>query len=131
MRSCHELRDRCTKPLLFSVSGVRARVIRERLELKTILQARKQLVDLSRSDQKSFRYIEGKRPWKCVGSVDVALPCATQNEVCRDFCSIASLSRYSFESCTTRRGFILSRCPMKIIDAYTRLYRSQEMKQNL
>ena len=29
----------------------------------------------------TFKYIEGARPWVHVGSVDVALPCATQNEV--------------------------------------------------
>lgn len=29
----------------------------------------------------AFRYIEGARPWVHVGRVDVALPCATQNEV--------------------------------------------------
>src|ERR1700759_4593901 len=28
-----------------------------------------------------LKYIEGVRPWKEVGNVDVALPCATQNEV--------------------------------------------------
>lgn len=28
-----------------------------------------------------YRYIEGARPWIHVGKVDVALPCATQNEV--------------------------------------------------
>lgn len=31
--------------------------------------------------QSAFRYIEGARPWIHVGRVDVALPCATQNEV--------------------------------------------------
>ncbi|KAG8631639.1 hypothetical protein KVT40_000779 [Elsinoe batatas] len=28
-----------------------------------------------------FKYVEGARPWKHVGSVDIALPSATQNEV--------------------------------------------------
>lgn len=28
-----------------------------------------------------FKYIEGARPWVHVGKVDIALPCATQNEV--------------------------------------------------
>ncbi|POR37032.1 Glutamate dehydrogenase [Tolypocladium paradoxum] len=31
-----------------------------------------------------YTYVEGARPWVHVGSVDVALPCATQNEVSRD-----------------------------------------------
>ncbi|PNY25662.1 Glutamate dehydrogenase [Tolypocladium capitatum] len=31
-----------------------------------------------------YAYVEGARPWVHVGQVDVALPCATQNEVSRD-----------------------------------------------
>ncbi|PHH88333.1 hypothetical protein CDD83_7687 [Cordyceps sp. RAO-2017] len=31
-----------------------------------------------------YRYLPGERPWRHVGRVDVALPCATQNEVSRD-----------------------------------------------
>ncbi|KAK9468223.1 Glutamate/Leucine/Phenylalanine/Valine dehydrogenase-domain-containing protein [Lipomyces arxii] len=31
-----------------------------------------------------FKYIPGARPWVHVGSVDIALPCATQNEVSGD-----------------------------------------------
>ncbi|KJZ74246.1 NADP-specific glutamate dehydrogenase [Hirsutella minnesotensis 3608] len=31
-----------------------------------------------------YKYVEGARPWVHVGAVDVALPCATQNEVNRD-----------------------------------------------
>ncbi|ETS80689.1 NADP-specific glutamate dehydrogenase [Pestalotiopsis fici W106-1] len=32
----------------------------------------------------SFKYIPGARPWVHVGKVDVALPCATQNEVSKE-----------------------------------------------
>lgn len=44
---------------------------------------RKQLTELVSSDshKDKFEYIEGARPWKHVGKVDVALPSATQNEV--------------------------------------------------
>lgn len=44
---------------------------------------RKQLTELSSSEQykNKFKYIEGARPWKHVGKIDVALPSATQNEV--------------------------------------------------
>ena len=44
---------------------------------------RKQLTELADSDsyKGKFKYIEGARPWKNVDKVDVALPCATQNEV--------------------------------------------------
>jgi len=31
-----------------------------------------------------FKYIDGARPWVHVGKVDVALPCATQNEVSKE-----------------------------------------------
>ncbi|KAF2204760.1 glutamate dehydrogenase [Delitschia confertaspora ATCC 74209] len=40
--------------------------------------ARKALTDLTNH---SHRYVEGARPWKEVGKVDVVLPSATQNEV--------------------------------------------------
>ena len=44
---------------------------------------RKYLTDIaSTSDFSSkVKYVEGARPWLHVGDVDVALPCATQNEV--------------------------------------------------
>ncbi|KAH8888906.1 NADP-specific glutamate dehydrogenase [Thozetella sp. PMI_491] len=32
----------------------------------------------------NYKYIEGARPWVHVGTVDVALPCATQNEVSKE-----------------------------------------------
>ncbi|KIH87953.1 glutamate dehydrogenase (NADP+) [Sporothrix brasiliensis 5110] len=40
---------------------------------------RKALTEFNVQDR--FTYIEGARPWVHVGQVDVALPCATQNEV--------------------------------------------------
>jgi len=44
---------------------------------------RKQLSSIASTDSFSerFTYIEGARPWVHVGKVDIALPCATQNEV--------------------------------------------------
>lgn len=44
----------------------------------TIKLQRKALTDL---DNHNFKYVEGARPWKEVGKVDIALPSATQNEV--------------------------------------------------
>lgn len=41
----------------------------------------KPLAELSKKYSDKFDYIEGARPWIHVGKVDVALPCATQNEV--------------------------------------------------
>ncbi len=43
---------------------------------------RKALTEFSAQDR--FTYIEGARPWVHVGKVDIALPCATQNEVSGD-----------------------------------------------
>ncbi|KZF25808.1 NADP-glutamate dehydrogenase [Xylona heveae TC161] len=44
---------------------------------------RKQLTEITSQDafKGKFKYIPGARPWIHVGQVDVALPCATQNEV--------------------------------------------------
>src|ERR1700761_8205570 len=39
---------------------------------------RKALTDFDHKG--SYKYIDGARPWVHVGKVDVALPCATQNE---------------------------------------------------
>ena len=41
---------------------------------------RKSLTDYKHS----YKYIDGARPWVHVGNVDVALPCATQNEVSKE-----------------------------------------------
>jgi glutamate dehydrogenase (NADP+) len=45
---------------------------------------RKALADFSACGDHKVRYIPGVRPWKECGKVDVALPCATQNEVSGD-----------------------------------------------
>lgn len=52
-------------------------------EISTIAQLKVERKALSEvADKlKGFKYIEGARPWLQVGDVDVALPCATQNEV--------------------------------------------------
>ena len=44
---------------------------------------RKQLTEIATSSdfKDSFKYIDGARPWVNVEKVDIALPCATQNEV--------------------------------------------------
>ncbi|KAI1259373.1 glutamate/Leucine/Phenylalanine/Valine dehydrogenase [Xylariaceae sp. FL1019] len=51
-------------------------------EIADVKLARKPLTAFS--GKSSFKYIEGARPWVHVGKVDVALPCATQNEVSKD-----------------------------------------------
>jgi glutamate dehydrogenase (NADP+) len=52
-------------------------------EISTIAQLKVERKQLSEVADKlpGFKYIEGARPWLHVGDVDVALPCATQNEV--------------------------------------------------
>lgn len=44
---------------------------------------RKQLTEAVETEgfKSKFKYVDGARPWVHVGKVDVALPCATQNEV--------------------------------------------------
>lgn len=53
-------------------------------EIATLKLARKSLADLTSVASHNVTYKEGVRPWKEVGNVDVALPCATQNEVSED-----------------------------------------------
>jgi glutamate dehydrogenase (NADP+) len=48
-------------------------------EIADIKLARQSLTAFSGVSK--FKYIEGARPWVHVGKVDIALPCATQNEV--------------------------------------------------
>ena len=43
---------------------------------------RRALADLEHGGR--YKYVEGARPWTHVGRVDIALPCATQNEVNRE-----------------------------------------------
>ena len=53
-------------------------------DLRNIMQLkkhRKQLHELKESHKESLRYFAGSRPWKHVNAVDIALPCATQNEL--------------------------------------------------
>ena len=47
-------------------------------EIAKLKVERKQLSTMSGH---GLKYVEGQRPWKLVGKVDVALPSATQNEV--------------------------------------------------
>ena len=63
--------------------GIDAELINVIADLK--LQ-RKQLTELANSSKygSKFKWIEGARPWKHCGNVDVALPSATQNEVSDD-----------------------------------------------
>lgn len=59
--------------------GITPDLVHEIAQLKV---ERKQLTILAKSDK--FKFVEGERPWKHVGKVDVALPSATQNEVSKE-----------------------------------------------
>ncbi|KAM0793494.1 hypothetical protein ACM66B_000933 [Microbotryomycetes sp. NB124-2] len=62
--------------LLAPESGYPADLVHQIAELKLKGGYLKDL-----STPSGFKYVEGARPWTLVSSVDVALPCATQNEV--------------------------------------------------
>jgi len=53
-------------------------------EIAALKVARKALTEVANAASNKLVYKEGVRPWKEVGKVDVALPCATQNEVSGD-----------------------------------------------
>jgi glutamate dehydrogenase (NADP+) len=46
------------------------------------LKVKRQSLTEFKSDK--FKYVDAARPWTLVGKVDVALPCATQNEVSKE-----------------------------------------------
>jgi glutamate dehydrogenase (NADP+) len=67
-----------SKGAFIATEGITAKLIEEIAALKL---ARKSLSDIETKDEHGVKYVEGARPWVHVGEVDIALPCATQNEV--------------------------------------------------
>lgn len=67
----------------FVVTGEEGVTPDEVAQIQKLKVERKALADIASVDafKKKFKYVEGARPWLEVGKVDVALPCATQNEV--------------------------------------------------
>jgi glutamate dehydrogenase (NADP+) len=63
-----------------SDAGISAEMVETIAKIKV---ERKYLTDIASTSEFSskIKYIDGARPWLHVGDVDVALPCATQNEV--------------------------------------------------
>lgn len=61
--------------------GITPELVEEIAKLKV---ARGALADFKGASEHKVKYIDGVRPWKEVDKVDVALPCATQNEVSGD-----------------------------------------------
>ena len=76
---------------------------------------RKALTEIAESSahKSKVKYIDGARPWKHVGKVDVALPSATQNEVSEDEAEalIAAGTKYIAEG--SNMG-----CTQEAIDAF-------------
>lgn len=62
-------------------SGITPELVHEIAALKV---ERKSLSDLAKTSDHKVTYKADVRPWKEVGKVDIALPCATQNEVSED-----------------------------------------------
>jgi glutamate dehydrogenase (NADP+) len=59
----------------------------KQVETVAALKVKRQaLSEIAHTDEfkGAFKYIDGARPWTHVGKIDIALPCATQNEVSGD-----------------------------------------------
>lgn len=54
---------------------------KEQVEKVADIKAQRKELKLLEKEFSGFTYHEGKRPWTLVEKIDVALPCATQNEV--------------------------------------------------
>lgn len=66
----------------FIATGDEGFASEEIAQIAEIKLRREQLVSLKSVFQSGkFRYLPGERPWRNLDTVDVALPCATQNEV--------------------------------------------------
>jgi len=72
---------------------------------------RKSLSDWSEKDK--FKYIDGARPWIHVGKVDIALPCATQNEVSQEEAEALVASGAKFVAEGSNMG-----CTQEAIDVF-------------
>lgn len=69
----------------------------------------------------SYNYIEGARPWKHVGNVDVALPSATQNEVSQDEAEALIAAGCKFIAEGSNMG-----CTQEAIDAFEKHRKSNK-----
>jgi glutamate dehydrogenase (NADP+) len=90
-------------------SGITPELITEVQALKV---ARKSLSDIASASEHKITYKEGVRPWKEV-KVDVALPCATQNEVSGDEAEALASSGAKFVAEGSNMG-----CTKEAIDVF-------------
>jgi len=90
-------------------SGITSELVHEIAALKV---ARKSLAELEKTSEHKITYKEGIRPWKEV-KVDVALPCATQNEVSGDEAEALASSGAKFVAEGSNMG-----CTKEAIDVF-------------
>lgn len=69
-----------SKGSIVAPSGISADMVSTIADLKVKRGSLAEIVSTD-SNFKEVKYIDGARPWTHVGSIDIALPCATQNEV--------------------------------------------------
>ena len=72
------LSDSLSTVTAVSENGITIDVLEDIIRLK---KQRKQLHELKESHKDILRHIDGSKPWQHVSAVDIALPCATQNEL--------------------------------------------------
>lgn len=84
---------------------------------------RKQLAELANNAEysKKFRYIEGARPWKECGKVDVALPSATQNEVSGEEAEVLAKAGCKFIAEGSNMG-----CTQEAIDHFEKIRKQKK-----
>ncbi|CCE65797.1 hypothetical protein TPHA_0N00160 [Tetrapisispora phaffii CBS 4417] len=74
-----------SKGAIFSETGITADQVTAIAEAKINFKSLQQIVaEYSVFTEDKIKYIDGARPWVHAGKVDIALPCATQNEISGD-----------------------------------------------
>lgn len=101
-----------SKGAIIAPSGITADMVSTIAELKV---KRGSLADITSTDNqfKNVKYIDGARPWTHVGNVDIALPCATQNEVSGEEAGILLKSGCKFIAEGSNMG-----CTQEAIDIF-------------
>lgn len=74
-----------SKGCIISETGITAEQVAAIAEAKVQFKSLEQIVgEYSAFTENKVKYLAGARPWVNAGAVDIALPCATQNEVSGD-----------------------------------------------
>lgn len=91
-------------------------------EIAAIKLDRKPITEFSGKAQ--FKYIEGARPWVHVGKVDIALPCATQNEVSKEEAETLVRNGAQFVAEGSNMG-----CTQEAIDVFEAARKDKDAKE--